>query len=406
VDPLGKSILVTDAIVVASKEGEDDKDKKKPVVITPIEDINRFYIEETIKRMLKGDEGARKHIDFLKTKGLDPEPFMPPESDSESDESDGDLDETDDNGNLTSAARARRARKEARRLQALEDAKVKKQDSMDLFDMLAAKPTFDLSLYAGINNYDKVPHEVMIRVWHREASVDTRRGDFLGYVILTSEELRSPSKGIRAMPLLPDESLGIPMGPKNEILQVQGNLSYKLQVTRWDDIKINENRRGVGAPCQWKLNVVKASKLASVARNIKTSPFCEIYYRGLVIRGGQKEYYSDWLSIGKTACISRSLDPNWSSDPNASLELPPEWTPYDIPLRGLKDEALKGGGWCAANHLPDAPEGQAAPEGYKTGKRTSVLAKIKVRICIQMYTESGYEFKYTLIIFLMFILYK
>jgi hypothetical protein len=381
VDPLGKSILVTESVVVASKEDDDDsnnKDKKKSAVVTPIDDINRFYIEGMIERMLKGDAVAREQIEFLKTKGLDPEPFMPAESDSESEESDGDLDETDENGDLTSEARARRVRKEQRRLQALEDAKVKRQDSMDILDMLASKPTFDLTLYAGMNNYDKVPHEIMIRVWHREVSVDTRRGDFLGYVVLTSEELRNPPKGIRAMPLLGDASLGIPMGPKNEILQVQGNLSYKLQVMRWDDVKIGENRRGVGAPCQWKLNVVKASKLASVARNIKTSPFCEIYYRGVVIRGGKKEYYSDWLSIGRTACVSRSLDPNWTSDPNAFLELPPEWTPYDIPLRGLKDEPLKGGGWCAVNQLPDPPEGQAAPEGYKAAKRTTVLARMKV----------------------------
>lgn len=251
VDPTGMSIIPQEATVV--KKGEE----KGLKIAAPIADLDRHYLEGIVAAARTGDVLANHLLEGYIAKGFDPQNV--------------------------------------------------KKSTENRFSLTEQFPE--------ISSFDKCAHEILIRVWNKDDNNPnkTGKGDFLGFIILNSADLKSPPKGIRALSLMPDEALSTPKGVDNEILPVTGSLSVKLHATKWlNGTEPNTNK--VGFPCEWRLQVIKASKIALVDRNTKTSPFCEIFWRGRAIRADNVEHYSDWLVVGKTTVVERSLDPSWYGD--------------------------------------------------------------------------------------------
>lgn len=239
VDPTGMSIVPQEASVV--KKG----DEKGLKLSLPIADLDAYYLGGVVKAAEAGDVLAGHLLEGFISKGFNPASVEEP---------------------LIAG-----------------------------FDLTARFPE--------ITSFDKCAHEILIRIWNKDASNPNQsgKGDFLGFVILNSADLQDPPKGIRALSLMPDEALSTPKGIDKEILPVTGSISVKLHATKWSDgMKTNTNK--VGFPCEWRLQVVKASKIACVDRNAKSSPFCEVFWRGRAIRDGLVEHYSDWLGIKSFCC--------------------------------------------------------------------------------------------------------
>ena len=238
VDATGMSIIPQEATVV--KKGEE----KGLNIATPISDLDSFYLDSIVQSAAAGDALANHLLDEFKNKGY------APESDQRTKEA---------GFNLTEQ-------------------------------------------FPGISSFDKCSHEILVRVWNRDTGNPnkTGKGDFLGFIVLNSADLKDPPKGIRALSLMPDETLSTPKGVDDEILPVKGSLSVKLQATKWM-VGSTTNTNKEGFPCEWRLQVAKASKIALVDRNAKTSAFCELFWRGRAVRGSSIEHYSDWL--GNKTCV-------------------------------------------------------------------------------------------------------
>lgn len=250
VDPTGMSIVPQEASVVEKGDGKGVK------IVTPIADLDLFYLEGIVHAAAKGDALSNHLLEGFVSKGLDSQNI--------------------------------------------------KQSIESGFSLTKEFPE--------ISSFDKCAHEILIRVWNKDSQNPDKsgKGDFLGFVILNSADLKAPPKGIRALSLRTDESLSTPKGHDNEFLKVSGSISLKLHATKWTNgTEMNNNK--IGFPCEWRLQIVKASKLALVDRNTKTNSFCEVFWRGRAIRADIVEHYSDWLVVGRTTVVERSVDPSWYS---------------------------------------------------------------------------------------------
>jgi hypothetical protein len=92
--------------------------------------------------------------------------------------------------------------------------------------------------------------------------------------------------------------------------------------------------------------------IAAVSRGEKSTPYCEILWRGPAEKEGKTEVYSDWLEIGRTKYKEKTISPVWKRDDGGIFELPPIWTNYEISDRGPNATSLQGGGWVAKNLIP------------------------------------------------------
>ena len=143
---------------------------------------------------------------------------------------------------------------------------------------------------------------------------------------------------------------------------IGGKLFIRISVPKSDENDI---------PTHWRFEIVKACKIACVHNTLKSSPFCEVSWRGSVERQGTVEESEDWLDIGFTRFKEKTLDPKWNKDEGNIFETPPFWTDCNVPERGLNDAALTGGAWVARNNLP--PDDPAA----RTNK-LSALDRLRV----------------------------
>jgi len=139
-------------------------------------------------------------------------------------------------------------------------------------------------------NTDPVP-EILVKLWSKnsEGATGTEKGVFLGCAAYTSSELMDLDgpTGVRRRDLkakhVPvctpptrvmnaDGSFTIvkPVSSKGPV--VSGFLSIKLTFPKID--------RSTETPLQWKLEIVKGTRIAAADMEDKTFPFCEVYWRG------------------------------------------------------------------------------------------------------------------------------
>ena len=204
---------------------------------------------------------------------------------------------------------------------------------------------------------------LMVRVWNR---VNGEPKEFLGRVIVPAEELLNPETGIRAYNLEIDPTIDKMQANERrkqeaiekhkqkdnklkaykkppEPFEISGKLFLRISAPKSDENDI---------PIQWRIEIVKASKIACVHNAQKSSPYCEILWRGMAEKDGEMKEHNDWLSCGITKTKERSLDPQFKRNDNNTYEFPPYWTACDVDGRGLGREPLQGGAWVGRNLIP------------------------------------------------------
>eukprot|EP01038_Epipyxis_sp_PR26KG_P007086 gene7086-9671_t len=183
---------------------------------------------------------------------------------------------------------------------------------------------------------------VKIRVWNRDAN--GRRANFLGMVILSHEIINNPPLGNRSYPLQPDPLIAehIPVEAITGLLSVRINTMKKGK------------KRSDGSNDCWKLQIVKASRLASVHKETLSNPYCEVYWKGIF----EQEQHSvvninRYILIGCTKKKERNLNPVFLPEKDDSYyELPPLWTSCDMPsFHGDEGSIHIGGGYIARNYI-------------------------------------------------------
>lgn len=184
------------------------------------------------------------------------------------------------------------------------------------------------------------PLGVKIRLWDKDIE-NEEKGDFLGTVVLDYKTMMDPPKGMRSYPLI-DEPLCTKYGSSGKFV-IKGNLTLKIFIRKKDEDNV---------PIEWKLEIMRASKLAAVDPKKLSSPFCEILWRGPADKGEYEITLWNWVSIGETKAKPKTVDPIWTRADMTEFQIPPIWTDIPIPGRGRKGGYLKGGGWVAQNHIP------------------------------------------------------
>jgi serine/threonine protein kinase len=129
-----------------------------------------------------------------------------------------------------------------------------------------------------------------------------------------------------------------------EAISISGKMFLRISVPKSDKNDI---------PIVWRVEIVKASKIACAHKTQKSTPFCQVFWRGVAEIDGVMKEYDEWLEIGVTKAKEKTLDPQWKKDEGNVFEMPPMWTKYDVPGRGPTGETVKGGCWVARNNLPD-----------------------------------------------------
>jgi hypothetical protein len=279
--------------------------------------------------------------------------------------------------------------------------------------------------------FDEFNHEILLKFWNVEFG---EKADFLGCVTLPQSVLLNPAKGVRAYLLQTD---AFHVRPGREKLQLHGSVFLKLAVTKYEDMRvmsvverlgtkkeaqllrtqssmglrsimssrnlnldldekeppstnIAETGKSVSSlkggesskekkdadymlPSQWRLQIIRATRMTSLDSKEKNSPMCEVCWRGMMIKRTKVEFMDDFVKFGETSVQKNTLDPNWGDDPSAVFELPPIWTDSAIPGRGAMGAPLMGGGWVSRNNIPedDIGDGKNKPKGSLLARMNS-----------------------------------
>jgi serine/threonine protein kinase len=129
-----------------------------------------------------------------------------------------------------------------------------------------------------------------------------------------------------------------------EPIVISGKIFLRISVPKSDKNDI---------PIVWRVEILKASKIACAHKTQKSTPFCQVFWRGVAEIDGEQKEYEEWLEIGATKSKEKTVDPQWKKDDGNVFEMPPMWTKCDLPGRGPSGETVTGGGWVARNSLPD-----------------------------------------------------
>ena len=179
----------------------------------------------------------------------------------------------------------------------------------------------------------------------------------------------APPKGIRSYPLRNDIFLTAKAAKK---VVVSGSLTVKLGILKAD--KHNDNK-----PLLWRLEILRASRLASADRLKLSAAYCEILWRGPAFKEGLEMEYARWIIVGETKEKVKNLEPVFERSDGTIFELPPHWTDLDIPDRGPNGAPKTGGGWCAQNLLPVPPPKKEAQSETKIGKFGKIIRVFNAR---------------------------
>lgn len=197
----------------------------------------------------------------------------------------------------------------------------------------------------ALTNGEDASIGLKIRVWHRD--LNGLRSYFLGAIAFTEQECLDPPNGIRSYKLQDDSAI---VG--SDPITVTGVITLKFNVTKVS--KRPKKRR-------WRLEIIRASKLAAVDESDLSNPYCEVYWKGLVEINGRMEGKGDWISVGCTVRKNKTLGPKYDKDDGAVFDLPPIYTEKELFNRGINEtDVVKTGGFIARNFCNDNEDEKAA----------------------------------------------
>jgi hypothetical protein len=154
---------------------------------------------------------------------------------------------------------------------------------------------------------------IMLRVWNL---VRRQRKEFMGFCLLTKEQLLDPPKGRRSFPLLKDGDLSI-LGD-SEHLVPKGHLMLKVGI----------GKKRKGKIVSWRMEIIKGVGLLQCDTLSRSNPYVEVWWRGpakrsppdsLVFAAGEGakikdtiEILKQWQLVGVTAAKDWTMDPTWT----------------------------------------------------------------------------------------------
>jgi len=226
---------------------------------------------------------------------------------------------------------------------------------------------------------------IKIRVWNKEAGF---KGTFLGQVVLDTDIMLEPPKGIRTYILKNDVHWMKKAKKKEEVkvVPINGSMTLVIKIMKVD--KHNNNR-----PLRWKLEIQKCAHLTSVDRLKLSAPYCEVLWCGPATRDGNVTNFTRWISLGETKEKNKNLDPLYTPEDNSVFILPPVWTDLELPgprTYLIKDAPEKGdpprcGGWVAQNQAPVPPDMEAGGlYGAKPAKMLFRKVVWVVIVCVRL----------------------
>lgn len=196
-----------------------------------------------------------------------------------------------------------------------------------------------------------------IRVWQKDGP--GLKGAFLGMMHLRESEVMDPPKGMRTYPLRIDGYVLKRLEKEGKTsVPVTGSLTVMLKVTKFDHQTRAQKAAGEDkVPRVWRLEIIRASRLACADRLRGITAYCEVYWMGPAIKDGIEEDFSGkWLCVGETKEKPKQENPTWDREDHSLYDLPPVWTELPIKGRGPGGTNLTGGGWVPQNMVPEPPD--------------------------------------------------
>ena len=192
-----------------------------------------------------------------------------------------------------------------------------------------------------------------IRVWQKDGP--GLKGAFLGMTHIREAEVLDPPKGMRTYPLRMDTYVLKRLEKEGrQAISITGSITLMLKVTKFDhQTRVQKAANEDKIPRNWRLEIMRASRLACADRLKGTTAYCEVFWMGPAIKDGlEEDYGGKWLGVGETKEKPKSENPTWDREDFSMYDLPPIWTELPIKGRGPGGTNLTGGGWVAANNVP------------------------------------------------------
>lgn len=178
---------------------------------------------------------------------------------------------------------------------------------------------------------------IQLRVWHKDE--EDSCSNFLGCVFLNEKTLFDPPKGIRTTKLQYDSGV-----LETEQQEISGTLTVQLLISEI----VKEDSMDI----KWRLQVMKADKIATMDSIKCSNPCVQVFWKGPAERDGE-QVHLDWTPLQMTKEKTKTSSPIYDKAcDDCVFELPPVWK--------RPNDTYPKGRWVSRERLEINEDEQAA----------------------------------------------